>query len=153
MVACLVTLIGISLLVFRGIPQNQIAVRVGDATYTETYVRQVAESISRAREGTSGPSSDDNARAVVAVLIQTRLVSWSWPTGGRWFPVPIDKGSMIWPGFSSDLFIKEDWNIMPKPYEPEFKERALRMLAEALPEHASVHAAVSKHVGGLLGPT
>ena len=39
---------------------------------------------------------------------------------------------------------------MPKPYEPEFKERALRMLAEALPEHASVHAA-SKHVGGLLG--
>lgn len=39
---------------------------------------------------------------------------------------------------------------MPKPYEPEFKERALRMLTEALPEHASVHAA-SKHVGGLLG--
>ena len=39
---------------------------------------------------------------------------------------------------------------MPKPYEPEFKERALRMLAEALPEHASVHAA-SRHVGGLLG--
>ena len=39
---------------------------------------------------------------------------------------------------------------MPKPYEPEFKERALRMLVEALPEHASVHAA-SKHVGGLLG--
>ncbi|WP_461640620.1 IS3 family transposase [Leucobacter sp. BZR 635] len=39
---------------------------------------------------------------------------------------------------------------MPKPYEPEFKERALRMLAEALPEQASVHAA-SKHVGGLLG--
>ena len=39
---------------------------------------------------------------------------------------------------------------MPEPYEPEFKERALRMLAEALPQHASVHAA-SKHVGGLLG--
>lgn len=39
---------------------------------------------------------------------------------------------------------------MPKPYEPEFKERALRMLAEAMPEHASLHAA-SKHIGGLLG--
>ena len=39
---------------------------------------------------------------------------------------------------------------MPKPYDPEFKERALRMLAEALPERGSVHAA-STHVGGLLG--
>ena len=41
-------------------------------------------------------------------------------------------------------------NIMPKPYDPEFKDRALRMLAEALPERGSVHAA-SKHIGGLLG--
>ncbi|MBL5975298.1 hypothetical protein [Leucobacter triazinivorans] len=39
---------------------------------------------------------------------------------------------------------------MPKPYDPDFKDRALRMLAEALPEHASLHAA-SKHIGGLLG--
>ena len=39
---------------------------------------------------------------------------------------------------------------MAKPYDQEFKERALRMLAEALPEHGSVHAA-SKHIGGLLG--
>ncbi len=38
---------------------------------------------------------------------------------------------------------------MPNPYEPEFKERALRMLTEALPEHTCVHAA-SKHIGGLL---
>ncbi len=39
---------------------------------------------------------------------------------------------------------------MPKPYDPDFKDRALRVLAEALPEHASLHAA-SKHIGGLLG--
>ena len=39
---------------------------------------------------------------------------------------------------------------MPKPYDPDFKDRALRMLAEALPERGSVHAA-SKHIGGLLG--
>jgi len=39
---------------------------------------------------------------------------------------------------------------MPKPYDQDFKDRALRMLAEALPERGSVHAA-SKHVGGLLG--
>ena len=39
---------------------------------------------------------------------------------------------------------------MAKPYDQDFKERALRMLAEAMPEHGSVHAA-SKHIGGLLG--
>lgn len=39
---------------------------------------------------------------------------------------------------------------MAKPYDPDFKDRALRMLAEAMPEHASLHAA-SKHIGGLLG--
>lgn len=39
---------------------------------------------------------------------------------------------------------------MAKPYDQDFKERALRMLAEAMPEHGSVHAA-SKHTGGLLG--
>lgn len=39
---------------------------------------------------------------------------------------------------------------MARRYEPEFRERALRMLTEALPEQASLHAA-SKHVGGLLG--
>ena len=30
-------------------------------------------------------------------------------------------------------FNQEDRNIMPKPYDPDFKDRALRMLAEALP--------------------
>lgn len=39
---------------------------------------------------------------------------------------------------------------MAKPYDQDFKDRALRVLAEALPEHASLHAA-SKHIGGLLG--
>ncbi|HUH53131.1 MAG TPA: transposase [Microbacteriaceae bacterium] len=39
---------------------------------------------------------------------------------------------------------------MAKPYDKDFKERALRMLAEARPEHASLHAA-SQHIGGLLG--
>ena len=39
---------------------------------------------------------------------------------------------------------------MAKPYDQEFKDRALRMLAEAMPEHGSVHA-FSQHVGGLLG--
>lgn len=39
---------------------------------------------------------------------------------------------------------------MAKPYDKEFKERALRMLAEALPDHTSLHAA-SQHVGRLLG--
>lgn len=38
---------------------------------------------------------------------------------------------------------------MAKPYDQDFKERALRMLAEAMPEYGSVHAA-SKHIGGLL---
>ena len=39
---------------------------------------------------------------------------------------------------------------MAKPYDKQFKERALRMLAEARPEHASLHA-TSQHIGGLLG--
>lgn len=39
---------------------------------------------------------------------------------------------------------------MARKYEPGFRERTLRMLDEALPEHASFHAA-SKHVGRLLG--
>lgn len=39
---------------------------------------------------------------------------------------------------------------MAKPYDKDFKERALRMLAEARPEYASLHAA-SQHIGGLLG--
>jgi len=59
-------------------------------------------------------------------------------------------GSMIRPGFSSDLSSRKIGSIMPKPYDQDFKDRALRMLAEALPERGSVHAA-SKHVGGLLG--
>lgn len=39
---------------------------------------------------------------------------------------------------------------MAKKYKPEFRERALCMLTEALSEHASLHTA-SKHIGGLLG--
>ncbi|TQM61190.1 transposase [Klugiella xanthotipulae] len=39
---------------------------------------------------------------------------------------------------------------MARKYDREFRERALRMLTEALPEQTSLHSA-SKHVGGLLG--
>lgn len=39
---------------------------------------------------------------------------------------------------------------MPKKFEPEMRERALRMLAEALPEHRSKSEA-ARHVAGLLG--
>lgn len=39
---------------------------------------------------------------------------------------------------------------MPKKFEPETRERALRMLAEAMPEHKNKSAAV-RHVAGLLG--
>ena len=39
---------------------------------------------------------------------------------------------------------------MASKYDSEFRQRALRMLAEARPEHTSVHAAC-QHVGGLLG--
>ncbi len=37
---------------------------------------------------------------------------------------------------------------MPKKFEPEMKSRALRMFAEALPDHPSKTEA-AKHVGGL----
>lgn len=39
---------------------------------------------------------------------------------------------------------------MPSKYAPELRQRALRMLAEAHPEHKSLTAAC-RHVGGLLG--
>lgn len=39
---------------------------------------------------------------------------------------------------------------MPKKFEPETRERALRMLAEAMPEHKNKSAA-ARHVAGLLG--
>lgn len=39
---------------------------------------------------------------------------------------------------------------MKNKYDQDFKERALRMLAEARPEHSSVHA-TCQHIGGLLG--
>lgn len=39
---------------------------------------------------------------------------------------------------------------MPKKFEPEMKYRALRMFAEALPDH-STKSDASRHVGGLLG--
>lgn len=41
---------------------------------------------------------------------------------------------------------------MNKKYSPEIRERALRMLDEARPEHASLSAA-SRHVAGMLGMT
>lgn len=39
---------------------------------------------------------------------------------------------------------------MNKKYSPEMRERALRMLAEARPAHATTMAAI-RHVAGLLG--
>lgn len=39
---------------------------------------------------------------------------------------------------------------MPGPYPVDFRERALRMLGEARPDHKSDHAAI-KHVAGRLG--
>lgn len=39
---------------------------------------------------------------------------------------------------------------MPSTYDPELRQRALRMLAEARPEHGSLTAAC-RHIGGLLG--
>jgi len=39
---------------------------------------------------------------------------------------------------------------MPKKFEPGMRERALRMLAEAMPDHKNKTAAV-QHVAGLLG--
>ena len=39
---------------------------------------------------------------------------------------------------------------MPKKFEPEMRERALRMLAEALPDHKNKTAA-ARHVSELLG--
>lgn len=39
---------------------------------------------------------------------------------------------------------------MPTKFEPETRERALRMLAEAMPEHKNKSTAV-RHVAGLLG--
>ena len=39
---------------------------------------------------------------------------------------------------------------MPKKFEPEMRERAMRMLTEAMPEHENKSAAV-RHVAGLLG--
>ena len=39
---------------------------------------------------------------------------------------------------------------MNRKYSPEMRERALRMLAEARPEHPTMMAAI-RHVAGLLG--
>jgi transposase len=39
---------------------------------------------------------------------------------------------------------------MPRQFPPEFRQRALRMLEEALPEHETEYAAI-RHVGGKLG--
>ena len=39
---------------------------------------------------------------------------------------------------------------MPRKIEPEMKARALRMLAEAIPNHGNMTEA-SRHVGGTLG--
>ncbi|GAB2571120.1 transposase [Leucobacter ruminantium] len=39
---------------------------------------------------------------------------------------------------------------MPGPYPDEFRQRALRMLSEARPDHKTDHAAI-KHVAAMLG--
>lgn len=39
---------------------------------------------------------------------------------------------------------------MPRQYTPEFRERALRMLEEALPDHDTEYAAI-RHVASKLG--
>lgn len=39
---------------------------------------------------------------------------------------------------------------MPRQFPPEFRQRALRMLDEALPEHETEYAAI-RHVGAKLG--
>ena len=39
---------------------------------------------------------------------------------------------------------------MPKKFDPEMRDRAVRMLVEAIPEHRNKSAAVA-HVAGLLG--
>ena len=39
---------------------------------------------------------------------------------------------------------------MPRQFLPEFRQRALRMLEESLPEHETEYAAI-RHVGSRLG--
>ncbi len=39
---------------------------------------------------------------------------------------------------------------MPRQYPPEFRQRALRMLEESMPEHETEYAAI-RHVGARLG--
>ena len=39
---------------------------------------------------------------------------------------------------------------MPKKYDPEFRDRALRLLAEARPDHPNLASAI-RHVAGMLG--
>ena len=39
---------------------------------------------------------------------------------------------------------------MPRQFAPEFRQRALRMLEEAIPEHETEYAAI-RHVGSKLG--
>ena len=39
---------------------------------------------------------------------------------------------------------------MPRQFPPEFRQRALRMLEESLPEHETEYAAI-RHVGSRLG--
>jgi transposase len=39
---------------------------------------------------------------------------------------------------------------MPRQFPPEFRQRALRMLEESLPDHETEYAAI-RHVGGKLG--
>ena len=39
---------------------------------------------------------------------------------------------------------------MPRQYPPEFRQRALRMLEESMPEHETEYAAI-RHVGAWLG--
>jgi transposase len=52
------------------------------------------------------------------------------------------------PGFGSVFCSRME--AMPKKYDPEFRERALRLLAEARPDHPNLMAAI-RHVAGMLG--
>jgi transposase len=67
----------------------------------------------------------------------------------RWVVEFLDtvRGESPWVSFR--LILLED-GIMPSPYPVEFRERALRMLAEARPDHTSDYAAMS-HVASRLG--
>ena len=68
-----------------------------------------------------------------------------WLINQKWLYVR--RAELAWFEFRS---LYKDGTTMPSKYDPELRQRALRMLAEARPEHESLTAAC-RHVGGLLG--